>query len=64
MNDLRVGGASQLLSIRQPHTKSQAKLDRSVALHSIVGVRLGKGSLEFNALDELVTSGKEPVDFK
>lgn len=52
-----------LLTIHQPHTHSQAKLDRQVALHSIVSVSLGKESKEFAALEELVESKKEAPEF-
>ena len=53
-----------LLTIHQPHTHSQAKVDRQVALHSIVSVSLGKDSKEFAALEELVETKKEAPEFK
>lgn len=52
-----------LLTIHQPHTHSQAKVDRQVALHSIVSVSLGKDSKEFAALEELVETKKEAPEF-
>ncbi|KAL8271811.1 hypothetical protein Esti_004201 [Eimeria stiedai] len=51
------------LTIRQPHTQSQAKVDRQVTLNSIISVSLGKDSKEFAALEELVKSHKEPGEF-
>lgn len=53
-----------MLTINQPHTHSQAKVDRQVALHTIVSVVLGKGSKEFAALEELVKEKKEAEEFK
>ncbi|KAL8453911.1 hypothetical protein Emed_000622 [Eimeria media] len=51
------------LTIRQPHTQSQAKVDRQVTLNSIISVALGKESKEFAALEELVKSHKESEEF-
>ncbi|KAL8430162.1 hypothetical protein Efla_001826 [Eimeria flavescens] len=52
-----------VLSIRQPHTHSQAKVDRQVTLNSILSVTLGKDSKEFTALEELVKAQKESEEF-
>lgn len=52
-----------VLTIRQPTTQSQAKVDRQVALHSIISVTLGKDSKEFAALEDLVKSKKESEEF-
>ncbi|XP_026194355.1 uncharacterized protein LOC34622271 [Cyclospora cayetanensis] len=52
-----------LLAIHQPYTQSQVKVDRQVALHSIVSVHLGKESKEFDAIEELVKSNQEAAEF-
>lgn len=52
-----------LLTISQPHTHSMAKVDRQVALYTIVAVSLGKESKEFAALEELVQAKKESCEF-
>eukprot|EP00070_Physeter_catodon_P036925 XP_028343819.1 uncharacterized protein LOC114485966 [Physeter catodon] len=51
-----------VLSIRQPHTQSKAKVERQVAITEIVNVRLGRDSKQFEALEKLVEEGKEPPD--
>ncbi|PFH34148.1 hypothetical protein BESB_073000 [Besnoitia besnoiti] len=46
-----------LLSIKQPHTLSTVKIDRQVAVTSIVAVRLGKESRQFSAMKSLIEQG-------